>query len=324
MMPLWKYLPASVAHDLAPIGLRITAELFGKSEASVWHGLDWRGLHFPNRMGIAGGVDKDAEQCLDWQKLGAGFCEVGTITPLAQEPNPGKIMDRDWEHGNLWNKMGFPSEGMGVVAVNLERQLPKMQIPVFANIGRNRETSDSLATRDYEEVLLKMAPLVSGFVVNVSSPNTKGLRSLQTASSLGPMCERLVTLAGKKPVLVKLSPDQSATEMQESLDAAATAGVSGFVLTNTTLSRPNGSPFPAEGGLSGEDLRALSELKLKSAVQLLGTRKRDFLLISAGGISSIDDVKKRLDLGADLLEVYSALVFKGPRFFQSLKKEWET
>ena len=101
MTPFWKFFPAGLAHELAVLGLKIYADIFGRDEHSKWDSFDWRGLHFPNRLGIAGGVDKDAEQMLSFQKIGAGFVEVGTVTPLPQNPNPGKILDRDWSARNL-------------------------------------------------------------------------------------------------------------------------------------------------------------------------------------------------------------------------------
>ena len=110
MIPVWKFLPPRLAHALAPLGLEVAASLFGKEQSPEWNPLAWKGMHFPNRLGLAGGTDKNAEYLLSWQSLGAGFAEIGTVTPLPQNANPGKIMDRDWPKKNLWNKMGFPNE----------------------------------------------------------------------------------------------------------------------------------------------------------------------------------------------------------------------
>lgn len=323
MTPVWKYLPASTAHALSGAGVEWAAAFFGHDEVSSWNPFSFRGLTFPNRMGLAGGVDKEGDHLLAWQKLGAGFVEIGTVTPRPQGPNPGRIMDRDWERGNLWNKMGFPSAGMSEVAARLATLRADLEIPVFVNLGKNRVTSAEAAKDDYLEVQRAFVTLADGFVVNVSSPNTQGLRGLQSAAALKPLVEPVVRAARGKPVWVKLSPDQELREFQESLEAAASVGVAGFVLTNTTLSRPEGCPFPPEGGLSGRDLKPLAESRLREAVRLLGTTRRDFALVSVGGIESMDDVRKRLELGADLMEVYSALVFQGPRFFQHLQKCWK-
>lgn len=323
MTPLWRYLPVSTAHALAGVGVEFTAAFFGQDKPAVWNPFEWKGLKFPNRLGLAGGVDKEGDHLIAWQKLGAGFVEVGTVTPLPQTPNPGKIMDRDWDRQNLWNKMGFPSLGAFEVAVNLKAVDQEVQIPILLNLGKNRNTDAENAQQDYLSVLRSFKNLADAFVVNVSSPNTQGLRGLQAGQYLRPLLESLVKEAADCPVLVKLSPDQSLEEFKDSMNAACEAGVSGFVLTNTTLSRPPNCPFPPEGGLSGQDLKSLSESRLREAVQFLGSMRRNFLLVSVGGISSMDDVKLRLQLGADLMEVYSSLVFHGPRFFQGLQKSWK-
>lgn len=326
MIPVWRFLPPALAHALAPSGLSCVAAFYGRDfetdEGRNWLPFSWRGLHFPNRFGLAGGADKDAERLLDWQSLGAGFVEIGTITPRPQKGNPGKVMDRDWEARNLWNKMGFPSQGAHEVRINLESHRDEVRIPILVNIGKNRETSPEMAVQDYLSGIESFKQLADTFVVNISSPNTQGLRLLQNPESLRPLCEAVVKAAGEIPVLVKLSPDQSEAEFKESLDVAASAGVAGFVLTNTTLSRPQGCPFPPEGGLSGHGLKSLSESRLRDAVRLLGSERSRFLLVSVGGISNVDDAKRRLDLGADLLELYSALIFEGPRLFQKLREEW--
>lgn len=321
MTPIWKHLPASWAHALAGVGVEITSEIFGQEAVASWDPLTFQGITFPNRIGLAGGADKDGQHVLAWQRLGAGFVEIGTVTPRPQNPNPGKIMDRDWLRQNLWNKMGFPSAGASEVSCNLAKDLQDIQIPVLVNLGKNRDTSAEKAFEDYASVLNRFKSLAQGFVINVSSPNTVGLRGLQSADSLRPLCEGLKRLAGEKILLVKLSPDQSDGDFKASLESAAAAGVSGFVLTNTTLHRPEGCPFPTEGGLSGSDLKPLAEAKLTQAIEFLGPRRKNFLLVSVGGITAAEDVKTRLAMGADLVEAYSALVFRGPRFFQEVAQK---
>ncbi len=318
MMPFWKFLPVHWAHEMAPMGLAIAAEIWGEDHPKEWNPLDWKGLHFPNRIGVAGGVDKNAEQGYHWQRLGAGFVEIGTVTPEPQEANPGKILGRDWSRKDLWNKMGFPNQGAREIRWALDRWHRDLKIPLFINLGKNRWTSDLDAAQDYQFVLQEFLPLVDGFVVNVSSPNTAGLRDLQKADALSTLCRTLVPLAQGKPVLVKLSPDLSEQALGESLRAAAGAGVSGFILTNTTLSRPENCEFPKEGGLSGQSLRSTSKMQLERTLRLLGPERKDLLIVSTGGIMSLEDVNERLNMGADLVQVYSALVFEGPRFFQKL------
>lgn len=318
MTPIWKYLPAKLAHDLAPVGLKIASEIYGEDVPLEWRPVYWRGLKFYNPLGIAGGVDKDASQGLDWQRMGAGFVEIGTITPEPQDANPGLILNRDWEKKNLWNKMGFPNEGSKNIRGHLNSWRKQLKIPLFVNIGKNRGTAEHQALQDYQSVLQDFRDLGDVFVLNVSSPNTQGLRNLQKPAALIELLKGTIPLANGKPVLVKLSPDMDTAAFVESLQVCMENKVSGFVLTNTTRSRPKDCPFPTEGGLSGSDLASLSLEHLKLAVQTLGSRKKDFLLVSAGGVMSRKQVLERLEIGADLIQVYAALVFKGPRFFQNL------
>jgi dihydroorotate dehydrogenase len=317
-MPFWKYLPAQWAHDWSAAGLSLYSGLQSKVPAD-WKSFDWKGLHFRNRLGIAGGVDKNAEQILAWQNIGAGFVEVGTVTPLPQKPNPGKILDRDWAGKNLWNKMGFPSEGYKSVRANLAAAQSTRKIPVFLNVGKNRETPNEKAINDYVEVIRNSADYADAIVLNVSSPNTAGLRELQNETYLSEMVKIVCELTSK-PVLIKLSPDLTLNQLESSLKAAAKVGVSGFILTNTTLSRPDGNPFPKEGGLSGASLSALSKQALDHCVKILGSDKNNYLIVSVGGVLSPDDVAERLSMGADLVQIYSALIFNGLGIFKEVSQ----
>lgn len=317
---IWRYLPAAWAHELAPIGLHFYSQFFGSEKPREWNPLTWRGLTFPNRIGIAGGVDKNAENLLEWQSLGAGFLEIGTVTPMPQEPNPGKIMDRDWERQIVWNKMGFPNLGGKEIAHNYEKVRSELQVPVLINIGKNRTTSNAEALQDYR-ALVRQFPYAQAFVINVSSPNTTDLRNLQSREYLGPLCFALTHAAVPRPVLVKLSPDMNEVQFKECIEAALENGIAGFILTNTTLSRSKDSPFPSEGGVSGKDLEPLSLQALKWARSIIGQQK-NILLISVGGIMTYEQINQRLALGADLVEVYSAIIFRGPRFFAQMHREW--
>lgn len=314
-LPIWKYLPASLAHRLAPLGLSFYASKM-PDEVPQWKPFSWKGLHFPNRLGIAGGVDKNAEHLQIWQKLGVGFIEIGTVTPYSQSPNKGKIVDRDWDRKNLWNKMGFPNHGADEVYFNLHSEKRHLKIPVFVNIGKNRNRGNDEAEVDYIYLVNRFRELADAFVINVSSPNTQGLRNLQSSEFLSQLLKQLLDLKSGKPLLVKLSPDMPESDFQNVIRACADAGASGFILTNTTLSRPEGVPFPKEGGMSGKDLAELSKKHLVRAIEILGDRRKDFLLVSVGGVLSPEDVQERLNLGADLVQTYSGLVFEGPLFFR--------
>jgi dihydroorotate dehydrogenase len=317
---MWKWIPAELAHKLAPFGLNYFA---AKMPDTVphWQPFQWRGISFPNRLGLAGGMDKNAEYLDLWQKMGAGFLEVGTITPYQQKPNSGKIIDRDWDKGNLWNRMGFPNHGSDEIYFNLLNAKPLLKIPVFVNIGKNRQRPNDEADIDYSYLTDRFTPVADAFVVNVSSPNTLGLRELQAEGYLRALTAKIVSLAGKIPVLVKLSPDMSEELFTSSLDACLDSGASGFILTNTTTMRPEDCPFPKEGGLSGKSLAGLSKKHLALAVKHLGPRRDGLLLISVGGVMTAEDVIERLQMGADLVQSYSALIFHGPGFFREIAEK---
>jgi dihydroorotate dehydrogenase len=294
--------------------------LFHSGPTPVWKSFTWNNLEFKNPLGLAGGMDKNAESLKEWWALGAGFVEIGTVTPKPQSANPGKIMDRDLERKALWNKMGFPSHGAEEVYYNLLAHDYK-PTPVFINIGKNRETANEAAVDDYAYLIHRLKDPADAFVINISSPNTKGLRDLQNKQALTKLLTPLIKLSHadtSKPILLKLSPDLSDENLEEALNVAVDLGIDGFVLTNTTLSRPGGIAFPAEGGLSGAPLKPLSCQILQKSLQILGKHRSGKLIISAGGAMTPEDVFERLQMGADLVEIYSALVFEGPGFFRNV------
>jgi len=313
----WLLLPPQWAHNLSPLALNIYSTIYGQN-IPEWKSFDWNGLHFKNPIGIAGGVDKNATHLDSWWALGCGFIEVGTITPLPQLPNPGKIVDRSLSLKAMWNKMGFPSDGAEEVHYNLMAHFPNFQTPVFINIGKNRKTPNEIAVEDYLSLIEQFHLLADAFVVNISSPNTQGLRELQKKENLDSLLTPLLEKSSKlsqRPLLVKLSPDMGDEGFAEALVHCSNIGVNGFVLTNTTLARPKNCHFPTEGGLSGAPLSELSTHVLKIAIERLGTKRKDFLIVSVGGISTPEEAFERLHLGADLVQIYSALVFHGPKFF---------
>lgn len=319
----WLWLPASWAHALSPLALRFLNH-FGDGQPLVWKSKQWRQFIFKNPLGIAGGVDKNAEFLRAWWNLGAGFVEVGTVTPLPQEANEGPIISRDKKSKTLWNRMGFPSHGMEEVLFNLKFFGPNYATPVFVNVGKNRTTSLENAVDDYLAVMNHLHPVTDIFVVNISSPNTAGLRDLQKRENLQTFLQPLISFCKKqndKPLLLKISPDLTEGELEEVLNTSVDCGVSGFVLTNTTLERSPESHFPKEGGLSGFPLKHRSEEVLKNTIKILGPRRKELLIVSVGGVFSTSDVLQRLALGADLVQTYSALVFEGPHFFKNVAAE---
>lgn len=324
----WLWLPARVAHDLSPLFLQAYSFL-REPVRYEWRPFAWQGLQFANRLGLAGGVDKDAGSIRAWWALGAGFVEIGTVTPQPQGPNPGRIMARDSQNLALWNKMGFPSAGMEKVARNLARLPRPYHTPVFINIGKNRTTTNEYAAQDYVACMRQLAPFADAFVVNISSPNTTGLRDLLKRENLRKFLEPIVSerarlpkaRATSLPLLLKLSPDLQQEDLASALETSLDLQMDGWIVSNTTLQRGNDSPFPNEGGVSGGPLAALSLEILRKTLALLGTKRQGKLLISAGGILSAKDVRERLELGADLVQVYSALIFQGPGFFKDVARQ---
>lgn len=321
-MKPWLWLPPRLAHDLSPFALGALGAVSGP-RIPEWSPLEWRGLHFPNRLGIAGGVDKSGATVRGWWALGAGFVEVGTVTPQPQKPNPGVIMGRDLPSRAIWNKMGFPGEGSARVAKRLARLTDPRPTPVFVNVGKNRQTPNEFAARDYAACVRALRDVADAFVINISSPNTQGLRELQGAAYLREFLRQIVAARdadlppGREPLplLLKLSPDLDDSAMMEAVDVALERGVDGFIATNTTSARGPGSPFPAEGGVSGAPLADRSKRALRTILSALGDRRPGKLVISVGGVMSPEDVLERLAMGADLVQVYSALILEGPGFF---------
>ena len=323
-MKPWLWLPPKIAHDLSPWAVELYS-LLHSERTPTWGSFTWNQLVFKNRLGLAGGVDKNAAHLMAWQKLGCGFIEAGTVTVKPQNPNPGTIFNRSLKDMALWNKMGFPSYGAEDFFYNVRDFKKQSTLPVLVNIGKNRDTPNHLAYQDYVHLILQLHAITDIFVVNISSPNTKGLRDLAQKealeSLLKPIRSAQSEFATKRPVLLKLSPDLSSDDLKRVLDTAHEQEISGFVLTNTTLSRSTEKKFPEEGGISGLPLAALSKKILKETINHLGQEKAKKLIISVGGVMTCEDVFERISIGADLVEVYSALIFSGLQFFRKAAKQ---
>lgn len=319
----WLWLSPTLAHKLSPPLLNGLHLLTPNSAPPEWRPLDWRGIHFPNRLGIAGGVDKDARNMNAWWSLGAGFVEVGTITPQPQPGNTPPVVDRDVSAEAVWNRLGFPSQGVNKVKRRLAKVRASRVAPLFANIGKNASTPLDKAHEDYVLLLGALRGLVDGFVVNISSPNTKGLRELLKPERLTEFLEPILAVSAgtaRAPILLKLSPDMEDEELGRVLEISSDMGIDGWIVTNTSQSIREGLPFPKEGGVSGRPLAGRSREVLRRTLTFLGSRREGKLIVSVGGICSADDVIERLDMGADLVQVYSALIFEGPNFFRRVAK----
>lgn len=315
----WLLLSAEAAHHWAPRLLPFVSN-WPSSVKTEWRPLNWKGLYFRNRLGLAGGVDKDARSVRDWWKLGVGFIEVGTVTPLPQDSNPGTVVGRDLKLKALWNKLGFPSEGSEKVLARLNDLKRPYKTPIFVNVGKNRTTPNEKAVADYVAVMDKFEEAADAFVINISSPNTSGLRDLLKPESLKPLLSE-IRMKTKKPCLLKLSPDTEDADLIAALETAIGCGMNGFILTNTTIERRPEMAFSKEGGVSGLPLAQRSKNVLHAVVKQLGERKKDVLVISVGGVMTSEDVEERLNMGADLVQIYSALIFEGPLFFRRVAKK---
>ncbi len=320
----WLLMPASWAHHIAPVALNIYGRL-KPFQTLTWSPFTWRDLEFSNRLGIAGGVDKDASQVKSWWTLGPGFLEIGTVTPLPQPGNQGKRVGRDRRNQAVWNRLGFPSRGAEHVAQQLKPLYQPRFTPIFANVGKNKNTSLEQAHTDYITCMRKLRGLVDAFVINLSSPNTPGLRDLlkpeYLTTFLSPILDdnRQYTRGNHAtPIFLKVSPDLTDDGLAAVLDTSLELGIDGWILTNTTQGAREGLPFPAEGGVSGRPLAATSKRLLARAVAHLGSRRQDRLIISVGGVLTPQDVFERLEMGADLVQVYAALLFSGPFFFRQV------
>jgi dihydroorotate dehydrogenase len=317
----WLCLPPQLAHDLSPIALKLWAQ-FRKTQIYSWKPLSYKNLHFENPLGLSGGVDKNGANMSSWWTFGPGFIEVGTTTPLSQKPNPGKIMDRNSKAMALWNKMGFPNQGMDYLRKQLLLQSP-FKTPVFVNIGKNRQTPNEEAQQDYIKCMDRLNDLADAYVLNISSPNTKSLRDLFNEDSfsqfLSPIIAYNKKLARSLPLFLKLSPDVDNQHFEFILDKSASLGIDGWIISNTSNTLNSKYGFNINyGGTSGAPLKTLSENLLAKAVKFLGNNKSDFLLTSVGGVMTPEDVIKRIELGSDLVQIYTALVFQGPLFFQKV------
>lgn len=294
----------------------------GEARATVADPVTVAGVRFPNRVGLAAGLDKDGIAAQAWARFGFGHAELGTVTAHPQPGNPKPRVFRAVASGGIVNRMGFNNRGAAAMAETLRakgvaRGNGALGIPLGVSIGKTKLTPLEGATEDYLASLRLLAPLADYIAVNVSSPNTPGLRSLQAAGELAQLVEALTTQAAELsprpvPVFVKLAPDLAGSDLTETLAVLNDSAASGVIATNTTLSReglvgPDVRLEAEAGGLSGRPLTA----KALAFVERLGATTA-LPVIGVGGIMSPTDAARMFDAGATLVQLYTGFIFEGP------------
>ena len=311
-------LPAETAHDLTlallgGVGPLLPRPLADPPSLRVVA----LGRSFPNPVGLAAGFDKNAAVPAAMARLGFGFVECGTVTPRAQNGNAKPRLFRLREDHAVINRMGFNNGGMEKAAANLARRGAGI---TGINIGANKDSADRIA--DYRAAFTRLAPLADYVAVNVSSPNTPGLRGLQNKEELNRLIGTVQEARGaaKKPVLVKIAPDLDETALDEIAAVALMRGIDGLIVSNTTIARPplKSRHYRESGGLSGAPLKTASTKILRGMRQRVGGK---LMLIGVGGISSGAGAYEKIRAGATLVQLYTALVYQGPGLVGRIKSE---
>jgi len=333
--PLLFCLPPEAAHRWTMAALRVFSILpFGPAVVKFFSGkvphsepLVVSGLAFPNPVGLAAGLDKDAEAVAALGALGFGFVEVGTLTPKPQPGNPQPRLFRLPKDRGLINRMGFNNHGVVAAAQRLKKR--PAGLVVGGNIGKNKDTPNEQAAQDYVVSLRALHPVVDFFTVNISSPNTPGLRALQSLEPLRELLREVLEERDvhqpRRPVWVKLAPDLTNEELVETAQLIVSAGADGIIATNTTLSRSGlvTDPLKVErmgaGGLSGAPVRQRSTEVIRV---LRGAVGPDFPLIAVGGVLSGQDAREKKEAGATLVQVYTGLIYEGPQLVHDCIRAW--
>lgn len=325
--------PAEKAHHLAmqwlnfalklPGGKWLFRSLYGYHDPALEKTL-W-GIRFPNPVGLAAGFDKDARYVDRLEYLGFGFIEIGTVTPRAQPGNDKPRLFRLPEDKALINRMGFNNDGAAAAARRIKER--KGNILLGGNIGKNKETPNEKAVEDYQKAYWALKGVVDYFVVNVSSPNTPGLRSLQEKEPLKELLLLLQKLnhaqSRPKPLLLKIAPDLSPEQLDDIIDILPETKIDGLIATNTTISREGLRASEAavtacgQGGLSGKPLLKRSTEVIRYLHEKTGGA---LPIVASGGVFTADDAREKLDAGASLVQVYTGFIYEGPGMVKKICK----
>lgn len=324
LRPFLFTLPPEWAHQLTLNALRCYGYLPAKRVKNALT-VEVGGLHVPSRVGLAAGFDKDGIAMRGLSKLNFGFLEFGAVTPRSQPGNPRPRVFRLRNDFALINRLGFNNQGIDALMQKIVKEEPQVNIPIGVNIGKNFDTPLELAIDDYEYCFERANSLVDFVTINISSPNTPGLRDLQSAEAVQALLARLVRLRDSNMkrsqkrtlLLVKISPDLSAGDLESLCTIIQEEGVDGIVATNTTITRPEIGVDQPQGGLSGRPLFPLALKCVKLARRYLGEK---FLIVGCGGIWDSSTAKQMREAGADLLQIYTGLVYQGPRCLRSISQ----
>lgn len=322
--PLLRCLPPETAHTITIRALTLGAAPRTREPEDPILATDLLGLHFPNPVGLAAGFDKNAEVPGPMLGFGFGFVETGTVTPKPQAGNPRPRLFRLAEDGAVINRLGFNGQGLKKTAMRLRRYRKHQAHGIVGvNIGKNRETKD--AAEDYAMAAQGFANLADYLVLNVSSPNTPGLRDLQAKEKLGEILAKTVTAIAQTnatpPLLLKVAPDLDGDARKDIAALALEGRIDGLIIGNTTLSRPGSLRSPRRGesgGLSGKPLFPLSTACLADFYRLTEGRVP---LIGTGGIASGEAAYEKIRAGAALVQLYTALIYQGPELVQQIKRD---
>jgi len=324
-LPLMRWFDPEDAHRLAIQGLRLLPPVRLRPDDPKL-AVRAFGLNFPNPIGMAAGFDKNAEVPDALLRLGFGFVEVGTVTPRPQAGNPRPRLFRLERDEAVVNRLGFNNDGADMALRRLAGRAHLGGI-IGVNVGANRDSTDRVA--DYVRLIETFAPVASYFTVNVSSPNTPGLRNLQQAAALDDLLAKVIDArervrqdAGDSPVLLKIAPDLSLTELDDVVHIARSRRVDGMIVANTTLARPSSLREQAraaeQGGLSG---RPLFRLSTRMVAETYVRAEGAFPLVGVGGIDSGGAALTKIRAGASLIQLYSSLIYKGLGLIETIKSD---
>ncbi len=309
------------AHTATILGLKLGLGPVDRTPDDPILATTLAGIPLASPIGLAAGFDKNAEVPTAMLRAGFGFVECGTVTPLPQAGNPRPRLFRLREDRGVINRLGFNNAGLGAFASHLARR--RKTGPVGANIGANKDSEDRIG--DYVQGLQRLWGLADWFTVNISSPNTPGLRALQTRAALEELLGRLAEArrakTGDYPVFLKVAPDLEDGEVETIVETVAAFGLQGIIVSNTTISRPDAlrdAQKVETGGLSGPPLMALSTAML---ARFHAANDKGLVLIGAGGVASGADALAKIRAGASAVQLYSAMVFEGPGLVTRVKQD---